>query len=1039
MTQINQTDFKAIFESAPGLYLILLPDLTISAVNDAYLEATMTSRLNIIGQHMFKIFPDNPDDSSATGVFNLRSSLEYVLKHKVAHTMAIQKYDIRCPKGEFEERYWSPVNKPVLNSAGEVEYIIHRVEDVTDFISAKVGQEASASAFHRRIQEMEMEIYKRSQEIQDINQKLLSEIELRKKAEEDLKKTNGRLDQKLFERTSEMLRSKNELSETFERITDAFVVLNKNWCYTYLNSRGDQMFNKPQGYLIGKNIWDEFPEEIGTPFYNDCLEAMKIQQYVCSEAHCNIRNLWFEVHIYPSPGSVSVFFCDITAKKKATEVQLQNQSFVESILNASQDSIYVYDIEEKKNIYANEGLQLMLGYTADEIKEMDEQVLPALMHQDDFKIYLENTYPKYAGLADREVVEHEFRMKHKNGEWRWLYCKESVLQRKSDGTAKQIYGITSDITGRRKAVDEVVKPYNEMDNSLNRITDSIISLDREWRYTFMNDAALATHPMGRENAIGKTIWEVHPELSKTFFGQKFIEVMHTQVAGEFENYYPPMNIWVNVKAFPSSNGLTLYYEDVTYRKTAEEKIKVSEEKYRTLVEEASDAIFIIDTSGKFITVNSSACKLSQCSEAELLKMSIHDFTVLEDIQKNPFHFEELKQGIAVRTERVMKSRDGIFRHIEINAKQLSDGRLLAFVRDISERIKAQNEIIEEKKLSDSIINSLPCVFYLYDKEGKFLRWNKNFEKVSQYSSEEMSKMHPLDFFDEDEKQLVAEKIGNVFVNGEDNVQANFLLKNKEKIPYYFTGVLVDYNGGECLMGVGIDFSELSKANDKIKEGSHQLRRLATHLQTIREQERKRIGREIHDELGQQLTAIKMDVVWIDKKISENESDIKSKVNNIITLLDGSDESIRKILNELRHGILEDNGLLEALEWQGNQFTEITGIPIKFITRETAIEVQEQIADCIFRVYQEALTNIMRHAGASKVLSSLILDDDSIILTVEDDGKGFDSQTSGKTRSFGLLGMQERVHSLNGRFMVNSDKDNGTKIYVALPRLLEVTI
>ena len=130
-------DFRTLFESVPGSYLVLLPDFTIIAVTDAYLKATMTTRENILGRGLFDVFPDNPQDPNATGVSNLRASLQRVLKNKVADTMAVQKYDIRQPQSEgggFEERHWSPVNSPVLGSGQNLIYIIHRVEDVTEFI-----------------------------------------------------------------------------------------------------------------------------------------------------------------------------------------------------------------------------------------------------------------------------------------------------------------------------------------------------------------------------------------------------------------------------------------------------------------------------------------------------------------------------------------------------------------------------------------------------------------------------------------------------------------------------------------------------------------------------------------------------------------------------------------------------------------------------------------------------------------------------------------------------------------------------------------
>jgi signal transduction histidine kinase/CheY-like chemotaxis protein len=133
MNANTSPDFRALFESAPGLYLVLSPDLRIVAASDAYLHATMTTREGIVGRALFEVFPDNPGDPSADGVRNLRASLERVLQSRAGDAMAVQKYDVRRPEsGEFEERYWSPFNSPVLDSSGQVAYIIHRVEDVTD-------------------------------------------------------------------------------------------------------------------------------------------------------------------------------------------------------------------------------------------------------------------------------------------------------------------------------------------------------------------------------------------------------------------------------------------------------------------------------------------------------------------------------------------------------------------------------------------------------------------------------------------------------------------------------------------------------------------------------------------------------------------------------------------------------------------------------------------------------------------------------------------------------------------------------------------
>jgi PAS domain S-box-containing protein len=171
-------DFRALFESAPGLYLVLSPDFTIVAVSNAYLQATMTHREEILGRGIFDVFPDNPDDPTATGVQNLRASLERVLEHGVADTMAVQKYDIRRPDAEgggFEERYWSPVNSPVFSPNQTISYIIHRVEDVTEFVHLKQQrreQHQLTEELRSRTEQMAAEIYLRAGELDAANRRL---------------------------------------------------------------------------------------------------------------------------------------------------------------------------------------------------------------------------------------------------------------------------------------------------------------------------------------------------------------------------------------------------------------------------------------------------------------------------------------------------------------------------------------------------------------------------------------------------------------------------------------------------------------------------------------------------------------------------------------------------------------------------------------------------------------------------------------------------------------------------------------------------
>lgn len=236
---VEVADFKPVFEGTPGLYLILAPDLTIIAVNDAYCTATMTKRDEIIGRGLFEVFPDNPDDPQATGVSNLRSSLERVLKFRRPDTMAIQKYDIRRPDSEgggFEERYWSPLNSPVLDADGNVSCIIHRVEDVTQIV--RLQAEGQARDDLAREQQNLIEQLRRT------NEELARQIEQNKRLETERSTASG------AHRASE-----DRFRSIFSAVSEGiFIVDADTGKFTEVNGPGAAMYGFTQDEMIGLDI-----------------------------------------------------------------------------------------------------------------------------------------------------------------------------------------------------------------------------------------------------------------------------------------------------------------------------------------------------------------------------------------------------------------------------------------------------------------------------------------------------------------------------------------------------------------------------------------------------------------------------------------------------------------------------------------------------------------------------------------------------------------------------------------------------------------
>jgi PAS domain S-box-containing protein len=259
-------------------------------------------------------------------------------------------------------------------------------------------------------------------------------------------------------------------------------------------------------------------------------------------------------------------------------------------------------------------------------------------------------------------------------------------------------------------------------------------------------------------------------------------------------------------------------------------------------------------------------------------------------------------------------------------------------------------------------------------------------------------------------------------------------KNGEIIKVEIIAHDIFYEGKNVRLILANDIDEKVKAEERLQESYQQIRQLATHLQNIREDERTKISREIHDELGQQLTGLKMYVSWLNKKIIPHESEIKEKFQNTMDLIEDTIKSVRKISTELRPSMLDDLGLLAALEWQSNEFEKRYGIATTFIDLTGNKPIETKFTTSLFRIFQESLTNVARHADAKKVISSLIFDDNQLQLTITDNGKGFVVNDIGSKKTLGLFGMRERTMEMGGNYEIKSEPGIGTTVFITIPLL-----
>jgi signal transduction histidine kinase len=263
----------------------------------------------------------------------------------------------------------------------------------------------------------------------------------------------------------------------------------------------------------------------------------------------------------------------------------------------------------------------------------------------------------------------------------------------------------------------------------------------------------------------------------------------------------------------------------------------------------------------------------------------------------------------------------------------------------------------------------------------------------------------------------------------------YFAKNKRTYDLITTPLkipLKNTEGNISKLGIFRDITEHKKTDEEIRESREQLRNLSAHLHSVREEERKLMAREIHDELGQSLTALKMDLAWLTKRLPKDKKPLLEKADAMSGLVDRTIRTVQRVCTQLRPGILDDFGLVTAIEWQADEFVNRTGIKCRLSPKSKHIVVDGERATAIFRVFQEILTNVVRHAKATEIKVGLRQKNSKLVLQVKDNGIGIKEEQIIDSKSLGLIGIRERVYYLGGKVEISGIQGKGTTVTITMP-------
>jgi PAS domain S-box-containing protein len=493
--------------------------------------------------------------------------------------------------------------------------------------------------------------------------------------------------------------------------------------------------------------------------------------------------------------------------------------------------------------------------------------------------------------------------------------------------------------------------------------------------------------------------------------------------------------------------------DTTKWQALEEALRQSGETYRILFEENPNPVLMCDAETlRILAVNKAAIRQYGYSREEFLGLTLSDLSVVEDVpglveQVSSPHAELFDAGVwrQRRNDGTIFDAQIVFQEVLVSGTRAR----LALAIDMTDRRRAEEALRRSEYLYRTVASNIPSgAVALFDRELRFIVVDGAgvFDAAGVPKEilvgKTMREILPAETW---------EGLDPLCRSALEGRPAKAEVPSRGRIYFVHALPIPDENGVSMGMLVALDITERKSAENEVRRMNeylerrvaertaqleaayHHLQALSAHLQSVREEEQARVAREIHDELGQALTGLKFELSRLALQLRDLPGDLSSKVTGLAGVVDETIHNVRRISSELRPAILDDLGLVAALEWHAEEFEKRTGITCTLKAPRQRLDVGPDLGIALFRICQEALTNVARHARAKVVRIELTRTRDHIVLEVRDDGAGIREAALTDVRSLGLLGMRERARAFGGEVVIRGASGQGTQVMVRIPR------
>ncbi len=736
-------------------------------------------------------------------------------------------------------------------------------------------------------------------------------------------------------------------------------------------------------------------------------------------------------------------------RRRTDEGSLTADWKMHQIYDKTPDGIVLCDLEGRF-LECNPAFAQMVGYTIEELRDLAfPDITPPQWHAMETDIIQGRLFAQgHSGLYVKEYI-------HRDGTVFPVELR-AFLIRDRHNEPFEVWAFVRDISERTASEQKL----SRLESRYRSITESTLSgimvfeavgQTGDFVVVEINQAAEDSEHLKRTEILGRRVREVYPQSLESGLFAALERVWRSSQAERFpliRTREGRIEAWhdMYVCKLPSGEIMALSH-DLSTQKQGEEQLWERQRELTTLMANLPGMAYRcrndLDWTMEFV---SEGCRgLTGYGAPELVGNARISYGALIHPEDREYVWDTIQAAI-----RCGERFQLVYRLITSSGKQRwvweqgigvdlpSGGGTVVegFITDITQRRQMEEEIRRSELKFLKIFQSSPDAIAISTlKEGLYLDVNDAFLRYTGYTREEVIGRTSLEMGIWDSTREREESLARlVREGGLRDQERQWRTRTGQKLTILWSGELIEFGGEQCVLSVNHDITKRKQIETELVHSRSQLQIHADHLQTTLERERTEIAREIHDELGQILTALKMDLSWLRKRLPVSLGEPLGKLASMTDTVDHTITAVQRICAELRPAVLDDLGLEAAMQWQADRIQERSGLVCETIVDPAleGIELGHKITITVFRIFQEALINVVRHARASRVLSVLRIHDDLLELEVIDDGKGIAREALEDTSSFGVIGMQERANLVGGHTEIFAHQGGGTTVRVRLP-------